>query len=114
LNVTLAQNSPGLLPAGHAAAARRYVHMRASTADLERSIEVLKRSFAEGRLTKDELDERVGQALVSRFFAELMQLTDDLPVGIFGRLPAHPATSLFRRRRFLVGKPISPRPAPGL
>jgi Domain of unknown function (DUF1707) len=83
----------GLLPAGHAAAARRYVHMRASTADLERSIEVLKTSFAEGRLTKDELTERVGQALVSRFFAELMALTDDLPVGVFGRLPAHPRSA---------------------
>jgi hypothetical protein len=75
--------------------------MRASTADLERSIEVLKTSFAEGRLTKEELVERVGQALVSRFFAELMELTDDLPVGIFGRLPAHPATPAFPRGRWL-------------
>jgi len=31
----------------------------------------------------------VGQALISRFFAELMWLTEDLPVGTFGRLPAH-------------------------
>jgi hypothetical protein len=71
--------------------------MRASTADLERSIAVLKTSFAEGRLTRDELDQRVGQALVSRFFAELMALTADLPVGTFGRLPAHPATPAFPR-----------------
>ena len=78
-------------------AAARYVHMRASTADLERSIEVLKTSFAEGRLTKPELDQRVGLALVSRFFAELMTLTEDLPVGTFGRLPAHPVTPPFRR-----------------
>lgn len=75
----------------------RYVHMRASTADLERSIEVLKTSFAEGRLTKQELDQRLGLALVSRFFAELMELTGDLPVGTFGRLPAHPVTPPFRR-----------------
>jgi hypothetical protein len=92
LNVTPAHQA-GLLPAGYAAAFRRYVHMRASTADLERSIEVLKMSFAEGRLTKEELVERVGRALIARFFAELMALTDDLPVGIFGRLPAHPARS---------------------
>ena len=78
-------------------AAGSYAHMRASTADLERSIAVLKRSFVEGRLTKEELDLRVEQALVSRFFTELMALTADLPVGTFGRLPAHPVTPAFRR-----------------
>jgi hypothetical protein len=83
-------------------AGRRYVHMRASTADLERSIEVLKSSFAEGRLTMQEFDLRVGQALVSRFFAQLMELTEDLPVGTFGRLPAHPVTPPFRRTRRLA------------
>ena len=83
-------------------AAGRYPHMRASTADLERSIEVLKTSFVEGRLTKQELDLRLGQALVSRFFAELMALTADLPVGTFGRLPAHPATPAFPRTRRLA------------
>jgi hypothetical protein len=83
-------------------AARRYVHMRASTADLERSIEVLKTSFVEGRLTMQEFDLRVGQALVSRFFAELMDLTEDLPVGTFGRLPAHPVTPPFGRTRWLA------------
>ena len=62
-------------------AAGSYVHMRASTADLERSIAVLKTSFVEGRLTKHELDLRVEQALVSGFFAELMALTADLPAG---------------------------------
>jgi Domain of unknown function (DUF1707) len=82
--------------------ARRYVHMRASTADLERSIQVLKTSFVEGRLTRQELDLRVGQALVSRLFAELMALTADLPVGTFGRLPAHPATPAFGRPRRLA------------
>jgi hypothetical protein len=85
LNVTPASTVP-------AAGARRYVHMRASTADLERSLQVLKTSFAEGRLTLQELDQRAGRAFKARFFAELMALTADLPVGIFGRLPAHPAT----------------------
>jgi hypothetical protein len=80
----------------------RYVHMRASTADLERSVEVLKTSFAEGRLTKQELDQRLGLALVARFFADLMALTEDLPVGTFGRLPAHPVTPPFRR----TGRPV--------
>jgi hypothetical protein len=75
-----------------------YAHMRASTADRDRAIEVLKASFAEGRLTKDELDERVGQALLTRAFAELMALTADLPVGPFGRLPAHRVTPTLPRR----------------
>jgi hypothetical protein len=71
--------------------------MRASTADRERSIEVLKVSFVEGRLTRDELDERVGRVLVSRAFEELMALTADLPVGPYGRLPMHPANPPFPR-----------------
>jgi hypothetical protein len=80
-------------------AAGSYVHMRASTADRDRSVEVLKSSFVEGRLSKDELDLRLGQALISRFFAELMAITADLPVGPFGRLPAHPVTPPFPRTR---------------
>jgi Domain of unknown function (DUF1707) len=82
-----------------AMAGGRYVHMRASTADRDRSIEVLKTSFIEGRLTRDELDLRLGQAFISRFFAELMAITADLPVGPFGRLPAHPVTPPFPRTR---------------
>ena len=46
-------------------AAAGYVRMRASTADRDRSIEVLKASFVEGRLTKDDFDLRLGQAFVS-------------------------------------------------
>jgi hypothetical protein len=69
-----------------------YARMWASTADRDRAIQVVKASFAEGRLTKAELDLRVGQALVSRYFPELMALIADLPVGPFGRLPWHPAT----------------------
>jgi Domain of unknown function (DUF1707)/Domain of unknown function (DUF4190) len=64
--------------------------MRASTTDRDRVIEVVKASFAEGRLTKAELDLRVELALVSCYFLELMSLIDDLPVGPFGRLPWHP------------------------
>ncbi len=78
-------------------AAGSYALMRASTTDRDRSIEVLKASFVEGRLTRDELDLRLGQAFVSRFFAELMTITADLPVGTFGRLPAHPVTPPYPR-----------------
>jgi hypothetical protein len=66
--------------------------MLASTADRDRAIGVLKSSFVEGRLTKDELELRVGQVLTARLFPDIMALTYDLPVGTFGRLPAHPVT----------------------
>ena len=80
-----------------------YAQMRASTTDRDRSIEVLKASLVEGRLTKDELDLRLGQAFVSRLFAELMAITADLPVGTFGRLPAHPVTPRYPRTSRLAG-----------
>ncbi|HXB48059.1 MAG TPA: DUF1707 domain-containing protein [Streptosporangiaceae bacterium] len=68
------------------------VQMLASAADRDRAISVLKASFLDGRLTKDQFELRVGQALTARLFTEVMALTCDLPVGQFGRLPAHPAT----------------------
>jgi hypothetical protein len=87
-------------------AAGSYARMRASTTDRDRSIEVLKASFVEGRLTKDELDLRLGQAFVSRFFAELMAITADLPVGTFGRLPAHPVTPPYPRTSRLAAAAV--------
>ncbi len=78
-------------------AAGHYPCMWASMADRNRSIEVVKASFVDGRLTRDELDLRLGRVLVSRYFEELMTLTADLPVGPFGRLPAHPMTPAFPR-----------------
>ncbi len=56
-------------------------HFRASQADRERAIEVVKTAFAEGRLTKDAFDLRVSQALAARTYAELAAVTRDLPVG---------------------------------
>jgi hypothetical protein len=67
--------------------------LRASNADRERAIDVLKAAFAEGRLTKDEYDERTGLVYGSRTYAELGALTSDLPAGPLGSLPPlpHPA-----------------------
>jgi len=76
--------------------------IRASTTDRDRAIEVLKAGFVEGRLTEQELDLRVGQALGSRYFADLLGLIDDLPAGVFSTLPAHRATPAFRRRRLRI------------
>jgi Domain of unknown function (DUF1707)/Domain of unknown function (DUF4190) len=66
---------------GHGVAARGNGHLRASTADRERAIEVLKTGFAEGRLTKDEYDDRVTQAYAARTYADLAAVTADLPGG---------------------------------
>ncbi len=56
-------------------------HMRAAQADREQAITVLKAAYAQGRLTKDELEARAGQAFASRTYAELAALTADLPAA---------------------------------
>jgi len=64
--------------------------MMASVADRDRAVAVLQQSFIEGRLSRDEFEQRLGQALGSRDFRELLALTADLPVrSPFDRLPAH-------------------------
>ncbi len=52
---------------------------RASHADREQVVGALQAAFVQGRLTVDELHERVGQALAARTYAELAALTTDLP-----------------------------------
>ena len=54
-------------------------HFRASHADREQVIDTLKAAFVHGMLTKDELDQRVGQAFASKTYAELAALSADLP-----------------------------------
>jgi Domain of unknown function (DUF1707) len=56
-------------------------HLRASDADREQVISVLKAAFVQGLLAKDEFDGRVSQALASRTYAELAVLTADIPAG---------------------------------
>jgi hypothetical protein len=56
--------------------------LRASHADREQVIGMLKAAFVQGRLTKDELDMRVGQTLASRTYADLAAVTADLPAGL--------------------------------
>ena len=64
-------------PAGESAA--RQGRFRASHADREQVVGVLQAAFVQGRLTTAELDERVGQALAARTYADLAALTTDLP-----------------------------------
>jgi len=53
----------------------------ASSADRERAVGVLRAGFTEGRLTQDELGERVAQAYAARTYGQLWALTADLPAG---------------------------------
>jgi len=65
-------------------------HMRASQADREQVIDTLKAAFVQGRLTKDELDQRAGQAFASKTYAELAALYADIPTEP-ARSPSQPA-----------------------
>ena len=53
--------------------------MRASDADRDRVIDVLRVAAGEGRLTPDEFEERVQGVLAARTFGELVPFTADLP-----------------------------------
>jgi hypothetical protein len=75
-------------PTGPAAAG-----VRASHAEREQAVVTLKHAFVHGRLTKDELDARAGQALTARTRAELAALTADIPVPVGYQDAAPPAPS---------------------
>ena len=56
-------------------------YLRASTADRERAIDVLKAGYAEGRLTREEYEARAGRAFGAPTISELAAVTADLPGG---------------------------------
>jgi class 3 adenylate cyclase len=65
--------------------------LRASDADRERVSELLRHHYGAGRLSEDELSERVGAAYAVRTMSELEALTADLP--------AEPESTAHRRHR---------------
>lgn len=73
---------------GQELTAGRYGNARASDADRERAVDVLNAAFAEGRLAKEEHDARVERAYTSHTYAELRELSADLPAGPYGALPS--------------------------
>ena len=74
-------------PGDEKAAAAGRGHLRASHADREQTIDALKTAFVQGRLTKDELDARIGQTFGARTYAELATVTADIPAGLVPRKP---------------------------
>jgi DUF1707 SHOCT-like domain len=74
---------------------------RASDADREQVIEMLKAAFVQGRLAKEDFDVRVGQVLASRTYADLAVVTA-LPAGAAASQP--PQT----RSRARAGNRLAP------
>ena len=58
-----------------------FPEMRASDADRDRVLDMLREAAGDGRLTADEFDERMEAALSSRTLGELAALTADLGPG---------------------------------
>ncbi|HEX4816247.1 MAG TPA: DUF1707 domain-containing protein [Nonomuraea sp.] len=75
--------------------------LRASDADRERIAQVLQDAHADGRLTLEELEERLGVLYSARTLGELAQLTGDLlpadqqPLNLDGR----PVSAIFKQER---------------
>jgi Domain of unknown function (DUF1707) len=70
-----------------AASAGGHGRLRASHADREQVIDLLKTAFVHGRLAKDEFDARVEQVFASRTYAELSAVTADIPAAPIGAPP---------------------------
>jgi hypothetical protein len=73
--------------------------VRASDTERDQAGEVLRVAYAEGRLTRGELDARIGAAYAATTRADLCDLTSDLP----GAIPAQQA----HRRPVMTDLPAS-------
>jgi hypothetical protein len=71
--------------------------LRASHADRDRVVEVLRVAAGDGRLSADELDQRLEAALSARTLSELTVLTSDLPAS-----PAHATAAVAPAAKDLV------------
>jgi hypothetical protein len=79
--------------------------LRASDADREQVIDILKAAFVQGRLTEDELDTRADRVYESRTYAELAEVTADIPAELTGaRSPRDPwrATKIAFRAEYAI------------
>jgi len=62
--------------------------LRVSDSDREQAAEVLREAAAQGRISLDELDERLESAYAAKTYADLAAVTHDLPQS--GRMPVPP------------------------
>ncbi len=87
--------------------------IRASDADREHAVGLLRDGYACGRLTLTEFDERTTAAFASRTWGELRKLTRDLPApGQRPPLPAAPAARADAPRQAGGSGDRRPRAAP--
>jgi Domain of unknown function (DUF1707) len=91
----MADETPGRGPGDEV---RPAPELRASHEDRDRVVELLRTAAGDGRLTADELDERLEVALTARTHSELAVLTADLPAATGGVVsgPAPEAKDLVR------------------
>jgi hypothetical protein len=68
-------------PLGHGDNGVPPAELRASHEDRDRVAELLRMAAGDGRLTAEELDERLEKALTARTYGELAELSRDLPAG---------------------------------
>jgi hypothetical protein len=78
-----------------------YGQMRSSDRDRDTAHAILQSAYADGRLTREEFDDRSGRLLSSQTHGELQALTADLP----GRLPFVPVAPVPYGQY-----PVMPRP----
>jgi Domain of unknown function (DUF1707) len=72
-------------------------HLRASDADREQVATVLSTAYGEGRLTREEHDERIDQLMAAKTFDDLIPITHDLVVvGTPAPIASRQPTSRFR------------------
>ena len=80
---------------------------RASDHDRQRVIDELRRHTADGRLTLDEFEERVEEALRARTHADLVDVLRELPQPVSARSTApEPVRRAQRRRRVGLPTPV--------
>jgi hypothetical protein len=70
----------GMPPRGRWVSNAEHARMLACDADRERTADLLRTAFVEGRLNQDELDERLGRVYAARTYADLALQTGDLPL----------------------------------
>jgi hypothetical protein len=95
--------APGYgMPTGRGNWSSRAEHgrMKASDTDRDRTADLLRAAYVEGRLTQEELDTRLGQTYAARTYADLAAQTADLPTG---RVAATPPRTL----PYLAYPPVS-------
>ena len=99
------QPAPGALPTPPQA-----LTMRASHADRERTVDVLKAAFAEGRLRAEEYNDRVEQVYQAQTYGELAGVVQDLPSGPMPVPYLTPAPSI---PPAFAAQPMPVQPFPG-